>query len=143
MLGAATASLKTSIPIFVIVWAAGHPVCCLPPSGWPLPSPAFSLGNMPFAALSWVVVRTLCTRMRDLVYVPSFVCLCWWSGEQERWQAVQPLEYVCPPGAGSVHAVFTSLQRAARTEMLPSNQLATLGGGRDVVEITWSRSCPA
>ena len=142
MLGAATASLKTSIPIFVIVWAAGHPVCCLPPSDWPLPSPAFSLGNMPFAALSWVVVRTLCTRMRDLVYVPSFVCLCWWSGEQERWQAVQPLS-VSALREQTACMLFTSLQRAARTEMLPSNQRATPGGGWDVVEVTWSRSCPA
>lgn len=52
-------------------------------------------------------------------------------------------ECVCPPGADSVLAVFTSLQRAARTEMLPSSRLATPGGGRDMAEMTWSRSCPA
>ncbi|XP_030887123.1 disabled homolog 2-interacting protein isoform X2 [Leptonychotes weddellii] len=65
-LGAATASLKISLPIFVIVWAAGHPVCCFPPSARPLP-PAFSPRNMPFSALSLAGVRTLCTRMRGLV----------------------------------------------------------------------------
>lgn len=138
-LGAVTASLKISLPIFVIVWAAGHPVCCLPPSARPLPSALFPR-NMPFSALSLAGVRTLCTRMRGLVYVPPFVCMWWLSGEQERQQAVRP-QSACSPGSRR-HACHVYLLTAG--SLYPAKcWLATLARGQGMVETTSCRSCPA
>lgn len=96
VLGAATASLKISIPIFVIiVCLGGRPPGLLPSSLLRPPPPAVSPKNMPFSALSLAGVRTLCSRMRGLVYVPHFVCLCRLSGG--RRESRQPgSQCVCP-----------------------------------------------
>lgn len=93
---------------------------------------------MPFSALSLAGVRTLCTRMRGLVYVPRFVCMCRVSGEQERQQAVQPLSVSALPGADSMHAMFTSLQREACTKKPASAgwQPGLLAGGQGMAQMT-------
>lgn len=107
MLGAATASLKISIPIFVIiVCLGGRPPGLLPSSLLRPPPPAVSPKNMPFSALSLAGVRTLCSRMRGLVYVPHFVCLCRLSGAGER--AGSPgLSVSALLRASGMHVVFT------------------------------------
>lgn len=123
----------------------GRPPGLLPSSlRQPLP-PAFSPGNMPFSALSLAGVRTLCTRMRGLVYVPRLVCMCWLSGELERQQASRPLSVSALPGADSVHAMFTSLQREACTKKPASagRQPGLLPGGRGMAQVTSSSSCPS
>lgn len=73
----------------------------------------------------------------------QFCVHVWVSGEQERRQAVRPLSVPALLGADSMHAMFTSLQPEACTEMPASARLAALAGGQGPAEMTWSRSCPA
>lgn len=127
VLGAATASLKISIPIFVIIVCLGGRTPRPPPLLRPPPLAA-SPKNMPFSALSLAGVRTLCSHVRGLVYVPGFVCMWWLSGSrrdsrQRGSQCVCPLEsrkhacgvYLPPWEAGTKRPASAWLATVARS----------------------------
>lgn len=122
----------------------GRPPGLLPSSLCPAPPPAFSPRNMPFSALSLAGVRTLCTRMRGLVYVPRFVCMCWLSGS--RRESRSGLQ-VCLPSREQTACVPclppSSGEPAARSRSPVNAWLATLARGWGMAEMTSRRSCPA
>lgn len=141
-LGAATASLKISLPIFVIVWAAGHPVCCLLPSARPrlrLSPP----GICPSLRFPWRGSGPSAPACGGLCTYPVLcACVdCRGAGETAGSPASECVSAL--PGADSVHAMFTSFQWRACTEKLANAWLATLAGGWGMAEMTSSRSCPA
>lgn len=103
VLGAATASLKISIPIFVIIVCLGGRTPRPPPLLRPPPLAA-SPKNMPFSALSLAGVRTLCSHVRGLVYVPGCGG-CPGAGETAGSAGLSVSALL---RAGSMHVVFTS-----------------------------------